>query len=115
MKLTYSQHCDFLIPNLALRGTVSSIGHYGRQRKNYLREHRPILFNKLVLSEQLYEHCAEIETAARKRVEVIVAGLAHDSGVNEQLKADNPMEWVRRMNAFKAQAEEIVLAELVYV
>ena len=76
--------------------------------------HRPILFNELVLSDKLFEHCAEIDEAARNRMELIVRSLAEQNGVTEQLKADNQMEWVRQMNACKAQAEEIVKAELIY-
>ena len=60
------------------------------------------------------QYCAEIEEAARKRMELIVPKLAKQYGVTEQLKADNQMEWVRQMNACKAQAEEIVKAELIY-
>ena len=74
----------------------------------------PILFNELVLSDRLFEHCAEIDEAARNRMELIVPKLAKQYGVTEQLKADNQMEWVRQMNACKAQAEEIVKAELIY-
>ena len=75
---------------------------------------KDILFNELVLSDKLFEHCAEIEEAARNRMELIVPKLAKQYGVTEQLKADNQMEWVRQMNACKAQAEEIVKAELIY-
>ena len=66
----------------------------------------PILFNELVLSDKLFEHCAEIDEAARNRMELIVRSLAEQNGVTEQLKAENQMEWVRQMNACKAQAEE---------
>ena len=90
------------------------LGHYGRLRKAYLEMHRPILFNELVLSDRLFEHCTEIDEAARNRMELIVRSLAKQYGVTEQLKAENQMEWVRQMNACKAQAEEIVKAELIY-
>ena len=73
-----------------------------------------LLFNELVLSGKLFEHCAEIDEAARNRMELIVRSLAEQNGVTEQLKAENQMEWVRQMNACKAQAEEIVKAELIY-
>ena len=82
--------------------------------KAYLEMHRPILFNELVLSDKLFEHCAEIDEAARNRMELIVRSLAEQNGVTEQLKAENQMEWVRQMNACKAQAEEIVKVELIY-
>ena len=60
------------------------------------------------------QYCVEIDEAARNRIELIVWSLAEQSGVTEQLKAENQMEWVRQMNACKAQAEEIVKAELIY-
>ena len=74
----------------------------------------PMLFNELVLSDKLFEHCAEIDEAARNRMELIVRSLAEQNGVTEQLKAENQMEWVRQMNACKAQAEEVVKFELIY-
>ena len=73
-----------------------------------------LLFNELVLSDKLFEHCAEIDETARNRMELIVRSLAEQNGVTEQLKADNQMEWVRQMNACKAQAEEVVKFELIY-
>ena len=111
--ITYTQNGDYLIPNIVIRKT-KPLGHYGRLRKAYLEMHRPILFNELVLSDKLFEHCAEIDEAARNRIELIVRSLAEQNGVTEKLKAENQMEWVRQMNACKAQAEEIVKAELIY-
>ena len=67
-----------------------------------------------MLSDKLYEHCAEINEAAQNRMELIVPQLAKQYGVTEQLKAENQMEWVRQMNACKAQAEAIVKFELIY-
>ena len=100
--------------NILTDRKTKPIGHYGRLRKAYLEMHRPILFNELVLSDKLFEHCAEIDEAARSRMELIVRSLAEQNGVTEQLKAENQMEWVRQMNACKAQAEEVVKAELIY-
>ena len=91
------------------------IGHYGRLRKAYLENHRPDLYTALVASEQLYSHCAEIEEAARNRLDLIIPFLAKDAGATEELKAADPMKWVGLMNACKAQAEEIVKHELIYV
>ena len=73
-----------------------------------------LLFNELVLSGKLFEHCAEIDEAARNRIELIVRSLVEQNGVTEQLKAENQMEWVRQMNACKAQTEKVVKAELIY-
>ena len=113
MNITYTQNGDYLIPNIVIRKT-KPLGHYGRLRKAYLEMHRPILFNELVLSDKLFEHCAEIEQAARKHKKINEPKLAKQYGVTEQLKAENQMEWVRQMNACKAQAEEIVKVELIY-
>ena len=104
MNIAYTQNGDYLISNIVIRKT-KPLGHYGRLRKAYLEMHRPILFNERVLSDKLFEHCAKIDEAARNRMELIVT---------EQLKAENQMEWVRQMNACKAQAEEIVKFELIY-
>ena len=113
MNITYSQNGDYQIPDIVIRKT-KPIGHYGRLRKAYLEMHRPILFNELVLSDKLFEHCAEIDEASRNRMELIVPELAKQYGLTEKLKAENQMEWVRQMNACKAQAEEIVKFELIY-
>ena len=113
MNITYTQSGDYLIPNIIIRKT-KPLGHYGRLRKAYLKMHRPILFNELALSDKIFEHCAEIGEAARSRMELIVPELAKQYGVTEQLKAENQMEWVRQRNACKAQAEEVVKAELIY-
>ena len=90
MNITYAQNGDYLIPNIVIRKT-KPLGHYGRLRKAYLKMHRPILFNELVLSDKLFEHCAEMDEAARNRMELIVRSLAEQNGVTEQLKAENQM------------------------
>ena len=89
MNITYTQNGDYLIPNIVIRKT-KPLGHYGRLRKAYLEMHRPILFNELVLSDKLFEHCAEIDEAARNRMELIVRSLAEQNGVTEQLKSRKP-------------------------
>ena len=89
-------------------------GHYGRLRKAYLEGYRPDLYTALVASERLNEHCAEIDEAARRRIEVILPQLARSAGATEELKAADPMKWVGLMNTCKAQAEETVKFELIY-
>ena len=68
----------------------------------------------MVLSDMLFEHCLEIEETARNRIDVILSGVMKQYGITEELKAENQMEWVRQMNACKAQAEEVVKTELIY-
>ncbi|BDE85868.1 hypothetical protein CE91St42_03260 [Oscillospiraceae bacterium] len=91
------------------------IGHYGRLRKAYIEQYRPDLYTALVASEKLYPHLAEIDEAARNRIDRIMLGLARSAGATEALKAADPMKWVGLMNACKAQAEEIAKFELIYV
>lgn len=90
------------------------IGHYGHLRKAYLEGYRPDLYTALVASEKLYEHCVEIDAAARSLIDLIMPELAKSAGATEELKAAAPMKWVGLMNACKAQAEEIVKYELIY-
>ena len=82
-------------------------------RKTYLKEHRPILYNQLLMTEKLYPHLAEIDETANRRLEQMMPQLAEAAGATEQLKARDPMQWVGLMNTCKAQAEEILLAELI--
>ena len=112
---TYRQEGDYLIPNLALPDEPEyQIGKYGRMRRSYLKEHRPILYTNLLTSGTLHRHLAEIDQACYERMEIIVSDMAEQEGVTEALKAADQMEWVRRMNSIRSRAEEIVLTELVY-
>ena len=114
-ELSYTIHGDYAIPNLKLSNLAGEpIGKYGRLRKHYLQEHRPILYNYLVLSETLYSHLLEIDSAANRRMEIFLYQLAKNAGVTEKLKAADPMKWVGLMNAVKAQAEEIIFSELIF-
>lgn len=113
-KLTYIRCGDYDIPNLKLsEQPETSIGKYGRMRKSYLKEHRPILYNHLLMSEKLYPHLLEIEKTANSRLEQMMPRLAESAGATEELKARDPMRWVGLMNTCKAQAEEILLTELI--
>lgn len=112
-EITYTTVNDVQIPNLTMPET-EPIGHYGRMRQRYLKEHRPVLWNRLVLMGTLYEHLHEIETAAQSRIDLMLPKLAEAAGATEELKATDPMKWTRLMNTCKAQAEEVVLSELIY-
>ena len=113
MSGTYSEVGDYLLPDLVAEG-APPLGKYGRMRKRYLKEHRPILYTNLLLSEKLYQHCAEIDQICEDRMELIIRQMKAKEGVTEDLKAADQMEWVRRMNSIQNRAEEIVLHELVY-
>ena len=112
---TYRQEGDYLIPNLALPEEPEyRIGEYGRMRRSYLNEYRPVLFANLLTSGTLHRHLAEIDQACNKRMEIIVSAMVKQESVTETLKATDQMEWVRRMNSIRSRAEEIFLTELVY-
>ena len=115
MNLTYTQNGDYLIPDLSLTEQESRpLGKYGRIRKKYLEEHRPILWNQMILNETLFPHLREIEETANRRLEQMMPVLMKAAGVTEDLKARDPMAWVGLMNICKAQAEEVILQELIY-
>ncbi len=112
-EIAYTTVNDVQIPNLSLPET-EPIGHYGRMRQRYLKEHRPVLWNQLVLTGALYEHLYEIETAAQSRIDLMLPKLALEAGATEALKAADPLKWTGLMNTCKAQVEEVVLSELIY-
>ncbi len=109
-KLTYIRCGDYDIPNLKLsEQPETSIGKYGRMRKSYLKEHRPILYNQLLMSEKLYPHLLEIDWTAQERVDTMLPHMMEAAGVTEELKACDPMRWVGLMNTLTAQIEEILI------
>ena len=114
MEISYSKVGDYLIPNLIFPEEEQSIGKYGRMRRRYLKEHRPVLFSNLILSGKLYQHLAEIDRSCNERLELIIRQMKVQEGVTEKLKSDDQMEWIRRMNGIQNRAEETVLSELVY-
>ena len=113
--LTYRQEGDYLIPDLDLSElSPRSLGKYGRMRRRFLQEHRPILWGTLAVSGDLFPHLLEVEDAANRRLDEMMPQLAKAAGATEELKASDQMRWVGLMNTCKAQAEEIILSELVY-
>ena len=113
--LSYTLHGDYYFPELTIPETDQKpIGRYGRMRLHYLREHRPELYTRLILSGKLYDHLAEIDETSRERLDRMIPQMAQAEGINEALKARDPMAWVGQMNALKHQAEEVILNELIY-
>lgn len=112
---TYSKQSDYLIPNLTLpKSEENHIGFYGQQHLKYLQEYRKLTYINLLTSGELDKYLSEIDKYARERFYRIVKQLKITQGITEQVKADSPMEWVRKMNCIRQQAEEIVLNELIY-
>ena len=112
-ELTYTRSGDYLIPNLSLQETgMKPLGKYGRMRKKYLQEHRPVLWNSMILSEKLYPHLREIDETANRRMEQLMSELLASAPAPD--KETRQMAWVQHMNTLKAQTEEIILTELIF-
>ena len=113
-ELKYIRQEDYLIPNLSLgQQPEGALGKYGKMRRDYLKEYRPILYNQLLLEEELYPHLIKMEALAQQRLEQIIPQLAEAAGVTEEMKNSEPIKWEEQMNIFREQAEEIILVELI--
>lgn len=115
-KIIYREQGDYLIPNLATKRTESNyhIGLYGRLRLKYIKKHKLGLYSDLILNGTLPDHLIEFDKTANERVKEIINELVKKEKVDENLKQNNQLEWVRCMNNIKNRAEEIVLNEIIY-
>ena len=114
-ELKYTKNGDYLFPEMELSETDKTpVGKYGLMRQQYLEENRPILYANLLLSGKLMAHLHEIEATAKARMSDMMTLLKAQTGVTEELKAQNQMLWVARMNNLQHQAEETILSELIY-
>ena len=114
MNLTYERNGDYLIPNLTAEEPMEMLGKYGRMRQRYLEQHKPILFQTMLLNGELTAHLREIDKTANEQLNSLMRALATEAGATEQMKSTNQLAWVGLMNNLKAQAEELILTELVY-
>lgn len=106
---------DYYIPVLTLSSEEQGpIGKWGRIHRDYLREHRPILFNDLILSGQLWTYLADLNEQAQERLALIIEQMQQVEGVTEDLKAADQMAWVEAMNSIRSRAEEIILRGMIY-
>ena len=113
--LWYELHGDYYLPCLAIpEEEVHTIGIWGRKHQQYLRELRPIIYSDLVLSGKLYSHLSDIDRQARNKLDLLVMQLTEKEGINEHLKEQDQLAWVKAMNNIRTRAEEIVLKELMY-
>jgi hypothetical protein len=112
---TYRDVNGYLIPNLTLPDESEyHIGIWGQRRRNYLKNHRRVLYINLLTSGKLTEHLREIDTTAYERRERIIRQMAQEQGITKQIKVDNQMLWVGKMNNIRNCADEIILNELIY-
>ena len=111
---TYTMQGDYCLPNLTLLAKEERpIGVWAQRRLRYLKQHHKILYYNLLTSGKLHSHLADVEEEAQTLFLRLVKEYAEREGVTEQLKAENPMEWVRRMNCSRSRITEIVNAELI--
>ena len=112
---TYTRAGDYLIPDISLPDAPAySIGKYGRMREAFLKEHRPGLYTRLILSGKLQEHLAEVERTCNERLDLMIPQMVKAQGVTEALKAQNQLCWVGRMNEIKHSTEESIMAEIIF-
>ena len=113
---TYRQVGDFYIPNLILSPEEANItlGKWGLLYKDYLLKNKKVLFTTLLVEGKLYQHCAEIENQARSMFNTLVEQMKEAEGVTEELKEENQMEWLCRVQNIEARAREIVCKDIIY-
>ena len=113
--LNYTLHGDYYLPDLEINEEEPTYGKYGIMRKQFLKEHRSARYQYLVLTGKLTEHLNQVDKEVREKVEMLMEQMVEHWGVTEELKMQDQMEWVRRMNNIKNAAEEMVLLEIIYV
>ena len=114
MNVQYIRSGDYFIPDLKLPEETRPIGKWGRMHRDYLKEHRPIRFNNLVLSGNLWTYLADLNDQAQQRMETLITQMQSAEGITEALKAADPLGWTQCMNNITARAEEIIREELIY-
>lgn len=111
----YERIGDYYIPVLTLSSEEQRpIGKWGRMHRDYIKEHRPILFNDLILSGHLWVYLVDLNEQAQERLDTIMEQMKIAEGVTEELKRTHQMEWVQRCNNIHNRAEEIILHEMIY-
>ena len=110
---TYHQEGDYFLPDLSVP-KLPAIGIWGQRRRQYLKEHRQALYTALLMSGKLDGYLSEIDTQAEAMFFQFVDRMAEQEGITEQLKVENQMEWVGRMNSIRSTAEEIVNTEIIF-
>ena len=114
--ISYRRVGDYLIPNLSLPPEEASVtlGKWGMMHKDYLEKHKKVFFSLLLGQGKLYQHCAEVENQARDMYDTLIEQMKEAEGVTEELKEQNQLEWVQKMENIQQRAREIVCNELIY-
>ena len=116
MNISYTKQGDYLLPNLILKEKIQyNIGKYGLLRLEYIKKYKLGLYFDLLINDNLNEYLHNIDTTVMEKVQKLITELAQKENINEQLKENNQMLWVSKMNNIKNIAEEIILKEYIYV
>lgn len=114
-KITYTQQGDYLLPDLKLpKQPKVEIGIWGKRHLRYLKNHHPIIYTNLLTSCKLTAYLADIDEEASEMFDRLVKQLVQKEGINEKIKSENQMLWVRKMNSIRNQATEVVNNEIIY-
>lgn len=116
-KIEYVRVGDYYIPNLTLPKPrrTGNIGKYGRLKLNYMKKYNIPEYTEMLLNNELNSYLLDIEDECKNKIEILIKQMAESQNVTEELKANNQLEWVGKMNSIKQSAEEVVLNELIYV
>ena len=106
---------DYYIPDLKLPEENRPIGRYGRLHREYLKQEHPARYSSLILTGKLWTYLADLNEQAEERLDLIIEQMKAAEGVTEELKAQNQLQWVGRMNNIRNRAEEIINSELIYI
>ena len=112
--ISYTLHGDFYLPNLKVAEENITLGKWGMIYTDYLFKNKKVVFSTLLAEGKLYQHCAEIENQARQMFDTLIEQMKDAEGVAEELKEENQLEWVQRMNNIQQRASEIICNELIY-
>lgn len=117
MKIEYTKQGDYYIPNIVAPENMKNfnLGKYGRMRLKFLKEQKKAEYSILLMNNELQKHLIEIDETATTRFDLLMKQYAERENITEELKANNQMEWVCRMNNIKNCVEEIIFRELIYV
>ena len=113
--LSYTLHGDYYLLDLEINEEEPTYGKYGIMRKQFLKEHRSTRYQYLVLTGKLTEHLNQVDKEVREKIEMLAEQMAEQWGVTEEMKIQDQMEWVRRMNNIQATAEEIAYKNIIFM
>ena len=113
--LNYTLHGGYYLPDLEINEEEPIYGKYGIMRKQFLKEHRSARYQYLVLTGKLTEHLNQVDKEVREKIEMLAEQMAEQWGVTEEMKIQDQMEWVRRMNNIQATGEEIAYKNIIFM